>query len=140
MIEQAAWSPEQIEAYVAKPVAYECKGAGVKDLTLGLSVAHTKWVWKPRADRSPEHQTDYDRLEESLIAYGLKSPVICWEGHVLFGLRRVEIIQRLGLHEYISVINITEDVRRFWKYDIERINRHLKPIAAIDLDTTRGLW
>lgn len=132
---QAAWTPQDAEPYLATPIPYELAEVPVAGLSLGLKGNHAYWAWKPYADRLPEHQEDYNRLLVSIYHDGVKSPVIGWTDpetgttHVLIGQRRAEIAERLGI-ETIGLVRILEDPRLYWQWDLERISRHLRPVAG----------
>lgn len=129
MIEQSQWTREQIADYLDTPIPNSFGEALTDHLELGLIVPHTRWVWKPYAQRPAEHRADFDRLLVSVYHEGVKTPVIVRGGHVLIGQRRVEIAKRLGITT-VPVLRIEEDITGYWKHDVERINRHLKPAAG----------
>lgn len=127
--EQRVWNAAQVESYVSRPVPFVRGTERTRALVLGLSAPHVRWVWRPYESRSPEHRADYDRLLVSIYHNGIKSPVIVWGQHVLVGQRRVEIARRLGIRR-VPVLSIGEDVRLWWRNDITRVDRHLKPEAG----------
>jgi len=133
--EQAGWNAEQVSRYVSHTIPFLPMRVETADAELGFAAAHTIWKWKPYEQRNPEHRADYDRLAASIEREGVKSAVIGWTHpetgvfHVLIGQRRVEIARRLGI-ETVTAVGITEDIRTYWKHDIERIKRHLVPFAG----------
>lgn len=146
MLEQAAWSDEQFRAYTDTPIPFvpitvetyrrRCFVGRKRQLVeLGLKGPHCYWSWRPYEQRPENHREDYDRLVDSIRRHGIKTPVLGWMNpetgrfHVLVGQRRVEIAIRLGIRR-VRALCITEDARRYWEHDIERINRHLKPAAG----------
>lgn len=76
------------------------------DLELGGEFDTCGYVWKPRDERPPDHQQDWDRLYADMEARGeLVNPLIVHRGHVLIGQRRCEIARLLGWERvpYIEV-------------------------------------
>ncbi len=112
----------QIDAWVRHPIAHELREVPVESLVLGYKAAHMYWTHKPREQRPPDHQADYDRLYASIKANGIQSPLICYtppaelftgEGepptHVLIGQRRAEIAKMLGI-ERVMIADVLEDL------------------------------
>lgn len=141
---QALWTPGEVACYLAAPIPYRVVTVRLRGpwwrprrlpFALGLSGRHVHWSWKPRENRPPDHQADYDRLEASIRRDGVRTPAIGWRNpqtgvmHILIGQRRAEIAARLG-HRDIRVIEILEDATRYWRHDLERIDRHLRPVAG----------
>ncbi len=93
------------------------------DFTLGYHGVHVDFVWRPYKERSPEARADYDLLEQSILKDRLKKPIITFRGHVLIGMRRVEIFTKhFGYFEQIACAEIQEDVYLWDRNDIPRLD------------------
>lgn len=112
------------------PIPYKIVTIPIPDLKLGYHGSHTDFVWRPYDERSEEAREDYDRLEDSIIKYGVKKPIITFQNHVLIGMRRVELIlKHYGIFEEIACAEITEDVYLWDRNDIPRLNELKKEIG-----------
>lgn len=126
--------PTNPAEYIAKSIPYGLTIRHVNFLTLGFAGDHINFDWRPYSERTPEAREDYDRLEADIRQNGILNPVIAYKDHVLIGMRRVEIARKLGI-ELVTVAQIDErqeDVSKWWKYDVERLNRlkeELKQLA-----------
>lgn len=127
--EQQEWTAEAVSRHLDRPIPYRVVDLDTETAELGLKGENVYWAWKPYEDRLPAHQADYDRILVSIYHHGVRQPVICWENHVLIGQSRVEIARRLGIKS-VPALQIEEDARLYWKHDIARIDRHLKPVAG----------
>lgn len=113
---------DELVAYEATPIHYALSECRVDELSLGLKGQAITFDWRPYAKRSAAARADYDRLRASIAAEGIWFPVITWRGHVLIGMRRVEIARALGIR-WVQVAEVSEDVRRWWRHDLPRLDR-----------------
>lgn len=91
-------------------------------LTLGYKGEHCAFVWRAYKERSFEARKSYNELKADLIKNGMKHPLITYEGHVLIGMRRFEIIVALhGVQSWFECYDITEDVSQWGRDDINRL-------------------
>ena len=127
--ERAAWTDAEREAYLARPVEYRRCTVNLYEVRMGLHTPHVDWCWRPYDQRTIEARADYDRLVVSIYHHGVQRPLIVHGYHVLIGQRRAEIASRLGITE-LPALDITEDLRRATREDVERIDRHLRPLAG----------
>ena len=94
----------------------------VKDLKLGYSTeGGVDFTWKPYEIRSEQQRTDFDRLRVSIEQDGIQKPLITYKGHVLIGMRRCEIAQKIGRPEFVLCAAILEDVSQWRTEDLERL-------------------
>jgi|TARA_Y100000310_G_scaffold335623_1_gene418106 hypothetical protein len=113
-----------------KPISYKIVTIPITDLKLGYHGSHTDFVWRPYHERSEEARADYDLLEQSIIKYGVKKPVITFKNHVLIGMRRIELLlKHHGIFEEIACAEITEDVYLWDRNDIPRLDELKKEIG-----------
>ena len=106
------------------------------DLTLGLQAKHVSFDHRIYAARSEDARRAYDRLLADVEANGLKHPIIIFDGHVLIGMRRLEIARILGF-DTIAAYEIAEDVTKWDRYDIQRLEA-LKRNLYPDVDRWMG--
>jgi len=105
------------------PIEYNLISVKSSELELGYHGSHTDFVWRPYEERSEEARADYDLLEESILKDRLQKPLITFNGHVLIGMRRLEIFwKHFGFSEEIACADILEDVYLWDRYDILRLN------------------
>ena len=104
----------------------------VEDLKLGFRCKNVHFSWKPYKDRFESHRKDYDRLIVSIFHYGILKPVITYQGHVLIGMRRVEILQRMSPLQSIKCCEILEDVTQWTTKDIDRLDELKKQIGEVE--------
>lgn len=115
-----------------KPIETTTIKARPTALILGLHGDHVDFDWRPYWKRSPEAQKDYDALVVSLFHHGMKMPVITHKGHVLIGMRRVEIMRRIDPESKIPCVEITEDVSKWDRNDIPRLAALKKAIGEVE--------
>ena len=94
------------------------------ELSLGFRGDKVQFEHKPYHQRSPEARAAYDRLRESLMAVGMRHPLITYQGHVLIGMRRFEIMCELAgeRNKTFSCLEILEDVSAWTRDDIDRLD------------------
>lgn len=114
-------SAEEIAAHQAEPIPWADGVADPHALKLGLKGQAIDFSWKPYEKRSPAARADYDRLRESIEKQGITAHVIVWCGHVIIGMRRVELARELGVKS-VRIAEVLEDVRLWWKYDLPRLD------------------
>ena len=103
-------------------VPYRVVVAKVAELVLGYDTdGGVNFEWKPYHQRTPEARRDYDRLEASIRAHGLKKPLLTYRGHVLIGMRRAEILAKLGV-EHVACWEILDDVSKWATADLVKLD------------------
>lgn len=83
-------------------------------LALGFHGERIDFDYRPYEHRSAEARADYDRLKANLEINGMRNPLITYQGHVLIGMRRYEIMVGLGQTDF-ECIEILEDVNQWWQ-------------------------
>lgn len=115
-------SAAEIHAYESSPIPIVLCTIAVNAVELGLKGRRIDFSHRPYHLRSPEARGDYDLLRESIKQQGVRDRVIVHAGHVLVGMRRVEIARELGI-EHLPAAEILEDVTGWWKHDTKRLER-----------------
>ena len=104
------------------PIKYTAiKNVQLSILKLGFHGDHVDFDWRPYTKRSEAARADYDKLYDSIFNEGIKRPIITHGLCVLIGMRRVEIGIALGV-ESVDCLDITEDVSKWTRDDIPRLN------------------
>ncbi len=138
--DQDSWTDRQIAEHVARPIAWHRRRVVLAKFVIGLENKHGRIHFPHRQyhDRTAEARADYARLASSIGDHGLRCPLICcWVPglqprlHVLVGMRCAEISISLGIDEAEAMI-VAEDVRRWWRHDVPRLDRLKRSRDEID--------
>ena len=84
------------------------------ELTPGFKGRRISFEHKPYEKRSEAARASYDELRVSLIEHGMTNHLITYQGHVLIGQRRYEIMCERGMTMF-PCIEIQEDVSEWWR-------------------------
>jgi hypothetical protein len=85
-----------------------------EELTPGFKGRRITFEYRRYEERSPEARESYDALRADLEANGMRNPLITYQGHVLIGMRRFEIMCERG-QRIFPCIEILEDVSEWWQ-------------------------
>lgn len=107
---------------VPRPIPFRRTVYEADELDLGLETPSVSFSWRPYDKRRPEARESYDALAADIAVQGILYPVITFRGHVLIGMRRVEIARKLGIR-VIQAAEITEDVTAWTGADLPRLER-----------------
>ena len=89
---------------------------GFKSRTGGI-----QFNWCPRKMRSESGQRRMDQLEKHLREHGMINPLITYDGHVLIGMRRFEIMSEIMGDDWIvPCIEVLEDIHSWTSKDVTR--------------------
>ena len=135
LVELTRTKPAIDQAHLARPVAHEYRTIPTEDLVLGFDAQLVHFEHRAFQDRREEAKIAYLALEEDLLENGLKSPLITFQGHVLVGMRRFEIL--CDFRASFPCVEITEDVSAWDSDDIDRLNE-FKKIIFPDLERWIG--
>ena len=114
------------------PIEWKLVHRSVTELKLGLTLRKVDFSWRPYRDRSEVARADYDRLREDIAKRGILKPIITWRGHVLIGMRRVEIARELGI-PVVEAAEIIEDITEWTRDDeMNRLAKMRADIGAAD--------
>lgn len=104
------------------PVKHRLTSVRLGGVELGFHGKHVDFDWRPYDERRPEARAGYDRLEQDLRLRGMRNPIIVHRGHVLIGMRRVEILRKfLHPRTMLRAVEIEEDVAAWVSADIDRL-------------------
>ena len=92
-----------------------------KDLKPDFRTEKLHFRHKYIKDRKPEQQVYFDKLIASLWRYGSKNPLITFQGHILIGHSRWEIMLKFNPDYVFDCLEITEDVYKWDRNDIKRL-------------------
>lgn len=114
------------------PIPHRIEQRRIGDLKLGFTGEYVDFSWRPYAKRTDEARADYDRLIVSLWHDGCLKPVITYKGHVLIGMRRIEIMTRLYPCQFVDCVEILEDVSRWTRDDLPRLEALKEKIGRVE--------
>lgn len=100
---------------------------GYKGVTIDFS-------WLPYDQRDPASKARMDRLRSHIKQHGIRNPLICFEHHVLIGMRRWEIAVELGI-EQVSVVRLLEPVDHWRSQQVNQLRDWLRSQGYMGGDT-----
>lgn len=105
---------------MANPIQFKKVRYRTSNLVMGFKGYKVAFSCKVFKDRSAESQCAYLELKKDLIDNGMINPLITFQGHVLVGIRRFEILR--DQQTVFSCYEIKEDVYHWDRDDIERLD------------------
>lgn len=108
---------------MTKPIKFKLTQFERGDLVNGFRGDKVQFEHRPYEQRSPAAREAYDKLKTSLEAHGMLDPLITYQGHVLIGMRRFEIMGAMtGPRTSFPCYEIQEDVANWDREDVNRLN------------------
>lgn len=90
-----------------------------EDLAPGFKGDKVDFTFRAFSERSTEAQIAYRELEADLYMNGIQQPLITYQGRVLIGMRRFEILK--DRIDGFQCFEIQEDVFNWDRDDIDRL-------------------
>ena len=83
----------------------------------------------------PLGEDELQQLEDNILTYGIRDPIVVWKGSIVDGHNRFSIAQKHGLADF-SVFEMDfedENAAKLWIIDNQLGRRNLPPFARIEL-------
>lgn len=97
-----------------------------EDLQNGFIGKSCSFEHIPLKQRSDDAKQAYQRLRDDLLCNGMQDPLITYQGHVLIGMRRFEILKNIQAE--FKAVEVLEDVATWTGKDIDRLQAFKKMI------------
>lgn len=82
-----------------------------EELTPGLAIGRVSFKFTLYDNRAGTDKIRYDLLKKDLIKNGMRNPLIIWQGHVLVGMRRYDILK--DIVEEFECLEVQEDISKW---------------------------
>jgi hypothetical protein len=103
-----------------------------RDLVQGFKGKACSFEFTPMDQCSPTGRARFEKLRDDLRRYGMKHPLITYQGHILIGMRRFEVVQEW--EEEFTCVEVLEQVENWVTADIVRLNNFNATICGDDLN------
>lgn len=93
-------------------------------LELGFKGNTISFEHRAFEDRTPDAQRAYRELEVDLLANGMLNPLIVYDGHVIIGMRRFEILRHCT--EIFPCLLVVDDVSNWHLEEVRELKALVK--------------